>query len=825
MWWAIFKYAKVILASFILGLILTSSTHAWSPDQSPAFTDSDVKVYYPHPCPTKYTNIDVDGEGSAQGCVMGQNTRVAFYFPAQGGIAYAISFPFDTTYYRLDICSNTPVCVYAEETDVFVAHSGMYSNFARHLNKNDKNGKIHYEVGDHSEVFSLSRIGGGAFVPNTLATSKNGKWVLVELKSFGYIRINVQTLEARRIVAPGSFYGYGNDPSIEMAISNDGKTVIITGWRAGLRMYSIDESCGDTLNESTQFQYLNGVASCKDVPIDINAYISAFTYAMRPMFSENDKTVSFDAFSGSSPARNITLFSDNNITRTNSDYLALGDSFTSGEGETSDTYYVGGAINKCHVSTRSYPFLLASAWNLKASSIACSGATTQTARGHGSKSNQPNQLLEIESRLPYLVTVGIGGNDAGLVGKLKDCLGLDTCKWAGTAEHRHRTAREIKNLFPRLKEFYQDVKIRTLGPVIIVGYPRMISTQASCASVIGPLLNQTERVFMDESIRYLNRIIQAAARDSGVEYANVEDAFIGEELCISADSPLMNGIRLGDDYPDISSLPFIKIIGAESFHPKPQGHVNLATRIHQAYNNLGFISTYMNFGIPTVVPEPSSYWDAEQFYLKPQQATSFLNKITIKKKDAFEISFPALSFKPSSDVVIELHSEVKNLGTWQSAEDGSLNITLSSADYEPGFHSVHAIGKNFTGNEIDTYDFITIEDDAVKSSPLITTSSINKPNQISALSNTNQFSALALQPETNSDPSQMAVLGDSSMSVPNQEVVAQVKDDKNLMPTKAINGEIAKYNRLVAYVVVIGLVILALVVYVYNHQKHPRNPN
>ena len=804
MWWVIFKYASLTVVSILFGLVFATNANAWSPNVSPDSKYSDVKAYHSSPCPGNFGTIAVSGEGSIQACIMGQTTKVASYYPTQGGVGYAISFPFESTFYRLDVCQGIWGCVYADENDTLAGVTGVYKQFVANLSKSVQAGVIHYSPTEASPIFSVGQFAGRSFSPETVATSQNGKWVLAELKSYGFLRINVQTSEVRRIIAPGNDYGYGRDPRVEMAITNDGSTVAIVGLRMGLQLISVDDTCGDRLSEFMQKYYAGAVTACASLQTPTEKFIPNFLYALRPIFSNDGKIFSFDAYSSSVAARHITMFSDNSDAQKQPLYLALGDSFVSGEGEVDDSYYLGGATNKCHLSSRSYPFLLANPWNITARSTACSGATMQTARGISAKTHQPLQLSELELHPPQVATIGIGGNDIGLIGKLKDCLGTDTCRWAGTATSRHQTAMEIKSLYPHLKQFYADVKVRTLGPVIVVGYPRIITSQQPCMSPLGALLNQTERIFMNEAIHYLNQVIQAAASDVGVGYADIENALNGGELCSSIDAPLVNSVRAGSEYSVIAAVPSIKIFGSESFHPKPEAHVKVATTILQKFSNLNTAATYMNNGNPTVVPTPSSYWDVNGGVSKPQRAVPFLGKITIKKKDLFEVSFPAFTFKPSTEIVLELHSDIKNLGTVKSAKDGSLDTTISSTDFETGFHSVHAIGKNFVGNEFAAYDFLLVEDE---NEATVTTPPGDAPGNLPTLSTVGSSYAVA------------GILGGMAVNTPSLGTVTRSSETVKPVSKDSGQNEKQRYNWAIVSGLVVVLVVSATRVYFYNRQK------
>ncbi len=806
MWWAILRCVKILLLGMFVGLLCSTSVYGWSADSQPSYHVSALKSFNPTPCSGNYETIVVSGEGSINACVMGERTRVASYYPAQGGVAYALGFPFENSFYRLDVCGGIWGCVYSEENDTLVSVSGGYKHLVRGLVKNIYQGVVHYTPSEQSGVFNFSSIAGVFSAGQSVALSSNGKWALVEVREFGIFRINVQTLEARRIIAPGFSYGLGVDPRVEMAITNDGRTAAIIGLRMGIWVVSIDTTCGDSPNEFTQRNYIGAITPCRFIPTPTDTYIPGFSYALKPHFSEDDSSLSFEAFSANSSPRHVILFSKVSAVQENGPYVAIGDSFTSGEGEVDDLFYIGGAQNKCHTSSRSYPFLLASKWGFVGYTTACSGATMEAARGKSI--DQPNQLQELEARAAYVTTIGIGGNDAGLMGKLKTCLGLDTCEWANTPTERQKTALEIKNLYPRLKQFYKEVKTRTPGSVIVVGYPRIIYGQSPCASPIGLLLNETERIFMNEAIHYLNQVIQAAASSSEVEYVDVEEAFMGGELCRSYSPPFMNSIRTGDEYAAISTIPSLKIIGAESFHPTPAGHVQIANKIFQTFPNANGLGGCASCTGQTIAPDPSSYWDGGEDNAPTRRVVSFLNKVTIKKGDYFSISVPAFSFKPSSDVVIQLHSDAKNLGTIRTGNDGSLEGTIASANLEPGFHSVHAIGKGFSGNDIDAYDFLTIEDTASFALPVLTSQQAGTTN-IKPVSSTS----------VNRASSSGEVLGASVISIPNTTKIGGEKLQPNLASTHLQPSTSLHYKRLILLGIIFTLIILGISACIFYLKK------
>ena len=198
----------------------------------------------------------------------------------------------------------------------------------------------------------------------------------------------------------------------------------------------------------------------------------------------------------------------------------------------------------------------------------------------GSKIADVQHVKDTISQIPTVISLGVGGNDADLVGKLKSCLGMDTCEWAQPGK-RAATAREIKALFPKITQLIDDLRTTYVGtPIVLVGYPSVINSQADshCGALVGALLDRDERQFMNESITYLNHVMKAAAQYESIQFVDIQEALNGERLC-DEQADAMNGIRIGDDIAPLSFLENIKVIGAESFHPTPRGHQLVAEHI------------------------------------------------------------------------------------------------------------------------------------------------------------------------------------------------------------------------------------------------------
>ncbi|GAA4440106.1 SGNH/GDSL hydrolase family protein [Actinokineospora soli] len=196
-------------------------------------------------------------------------------------------------------------------------------------------------------------------------------------------------------------------------------------------------------------------------------------------------------------------------------YVALGDSYSSGLG--AGAY---GTSGDCKRSAYAYPQLWANALGPSAFSFAaCSGAQT---------ANVLNSQISAVTADTALVTVSIGGNDAGFSDVMIDCnLGSDS-----TCVERNRQAQEFaRTVLPgRLDQVYSAIRSRAPSArVIVVGYPRMYQLGGSCW--VG--LSETKRRAINTSSDVLHQVISGRAAAFGYGYLNAQTSFAGHEICAS----------------------------------------------------------------------------------------------------------------------------------------------------------------------------------------------------------------------------------------------------------------------------------------------------
>ena len=670
-----------------------------------------------YPCLGWYQQVTLKGEGTIQACVTGGSVKLARYYPVNsGGVHYAIQFSSDPMFYGLDACG-VHGCTLSADGEMFVAfewitstehRAQVYKNFVSRLTAytpESGEGK-RYRLPPQPDMIIAHPNGSPLFAASS-AISENGRWVAIELKSYGTVLIDMNTLDIRRILAPGATYGLTSDPTVEMAVTNDGTQIAVMGNRTMTAVVRVDSSCGDRLTLVTGHAYQGAVTPCTLEGFDIDALITNFRWAGHPVFNAPGNMLSFMVHDRFGATRRIIARGTDFPSTPTTLAMAVGDSFTSGEGETNDAYYVGTASNACHISTRSYPYLVGNSWHASTNNVACSGATIANILTDSKKGGA--QIEQVTRAQPKVLLVGIGGNDAGLMGKLSACVTLDTCEWARSEEARARSAKEIKMLYPKLRSLYAQLQVQSGAEIIVVGYPYIVNTE-SCSDGVDLLFNADERQFMEEALRYLNAVIKRAANDSMIRFVDTSEAFAGNKLCDSTDSPAMNAIRLGDDIAPIKNIPGLKIVGAESFHPMPFGHELISRQITTQYPTMYDVGRCLECGYVGSAPEPRAYWGASSSIAAAgtQQSMDFLEKDTANT--SYAISVAKGSFKPYEKVAIEVHSTPIALGKVESAADGSIAGTVTlPVDLGHGMHSVHLKGLSSTGESIEYYDFVSIE--------------------------------------------------------------------------------------------------------------------
>lgn len=212
-------------------------------------------------------------------------------------------------------------------------------------------------------------------------------------------------------------------------------------------------------------------------------------------------------------------------------YVALGDSYASGVGAGS---YISSS-GDCKRSTRAHPYLWAAANSPSSFAFtACSGARTGDVLA--------NQLAPLNSATA-LVSISIGGNDAGFADVMTTCV----LQSDSACVSRINTAKAyVDSTLPgQLDNVYSAIGTRAPNAhVVVLGYPRFYRLGTSCLG-----LSETKRKAINDAADYLDTAIQKRADAHGFTWGDVRTTFTGHEIC-SGSSWLhsLNWLNIGESY-------------------------------------------------------------------------------------------------------------------------------------------------------------------------------------------------------------------------------------------------------------------------------------
>ena len=241
------------------------------------------------------------------------------------------------------------------------------------------------------------------------------------------------------------------------------------------------------------------------------------------------------------------LFDGDDEPRTGAAYVAMGDSYTAGP-------YLGrpDGTDGCFRSTNNYPHLLAEEAGLDLTDVSCSAAsTTAVTEGQPTTTRTVAPQLDAVGPTTRLVTIGLGGNDYNLLGRIiTACVQVAASDPTGAPCTALDEAAGTERIASRLGDV-RDNMIRVLqaiadkapdARILVVGYPQVFPEGSKgCADL--PLADgdlPLARRFNEG----INAALAAAAKATGAEYVDVFAATDGHGIC-SAD-PWVAGSTVRD---------------------------------------------------------------------------------------------------------------------------------------------------------------------------------------------------------------------------------------------------------------------------------------
>jgi lysophospholipase L1-like esterase len=250
--------------------------------------------------------------------------------------------------------------------------------------------------------------------------------------------------------------------------------------------------------------------------------------------------------------------------------LALGDSFSSGEGGGDYDPSTNSDTNTCDRSPHAWPRLVAHLRRLTPlHSLACSGAVIDDVLT-GRASKEPERRLSQVGRIqgdPDLITLTIGGNDTGFASVVRACVSFD-CVAKYHKPNGDLIDQKIAAVARRLPEVYEA--IRHAAPrarLLVVDYPKLFPTSGrkhpveNCSA--GGQISVAEADYLNAKAEELDVAIIAVAKRLNIDVVDVSNAFAGGELRCTG-STYMNPLRVSEE------------AFSASFHPNATGYERLA---------------------------------------------------------------------------------------------------------------------------------------------------------------------------------------------------------------------------------------------------------
>lgn len=195
--------------------------------------------------------------------------------------------------------------------------------------------------------------------------------------------------------------------------------------------------------------------------------------------------------------------------------VALGDSYSSGVG-TRQYYAHSGA---CQRSPYAYPVKVAALAGASLHFKACSGATTRQVR---------RSQLGVLTRSTDIVTISVGGNDAGFTKVLVECAKprlISDCPGA-VAEARSFISRRLGGRLHRLYRAVQGASPR--AHVLAVGYPHLFNGEDCNA---GTYFSPADERRLNGTADLLDRVISARSRARSFTFVDPRRVFTGHAVC------------------------------------------------------------------------------------------------------------------------------------------------------------------------------------------------------------------------------------------------------------------------------------------------------
>lgn len=567
----------------------------------------------------------------------------------------------------------------------------------------------------------------------------------------------------------GTWYG-GIYNSRASAITNDGKYVFMDD---GQSVVSVNAACGTIV--TTESYRTKGIEidypSCQERLLDpthVTGYDARHTSFV---LAENERSFTY-ILSTYPYTTGSNLYTTMKVMVRLYDapgikYLALGDSFSSGEGNLNNSdkglpsYRWGTNIEgnktvpkeKCRISEVSYPYLLAQRMqygepaigrDMTWASVACSGARIVDIQGNESDKyeGQDNeegvprlkgfdvkkmkeeslaqmipgrhkQIEFIKQYQPKSVSVSVGGNDVEFGKVIRACvqpLGsgsewTSTCSYANDDSKKANIAHTVFAMRNKLIDMYEE--IIAAGPksmkLYVTGYPIFINAQTSN-------LRCGLSVRLNQAEREMivesTKLLNMIAR-SAADQAGA--------IFIDMESSLGNHVLCGTASPGGVNGVVLNDSQA-SFHPNPFGHNLMSERVYSALNGepmdtyICRDSEYVTCpgGDHPYVEVPSYFSNAINRYSKSLHSNNLVHNIA-SLPGSLVIKIVDYTVGANNPINILLYSDKFHLGTYYANQSGGLEVEVPLPDkISYGYHTLEVEFKDGNGDPVKLWKIIEI---------------------------------------------------------------------------------------------------------------------
>ncbi len=219
-------------------------------------------------------------------------------------------------------------------------------------------------------------------------------------------------------------------------------------------------------------------------------------------------------------------------------YVALGDSYVA-----APLVPVTDVANGCFRSSNNYPSIVAKKLGAELDDRSCGGARSIDFR-RSQYPDVPAQLTAIKPGVD-LVTIGIGGNDDTVFGRLVGrCPALRSsdprgapCQTFMRANGPDTLLTALARTGKRVTELVREVRQQLpKAQVLVVGYPQIVTPDDVCPEL--PLA-RGDYAYAEQVNFALTEMLRKVAKATGSTYVDVWSASKGHDIC--SDDPWVNG--------------------------------------------------------------------------------------------------------------------------------------------------------------------------------------------------------------------------------------------------------------------------------------------